>query len=203
MIKLTSAAFAACLAMPVFAAPLTLTPADPQPNADDLSPGLAVSYAYPKEVRTLEQADAALQSAKPGPALVGLSYLDGDDGDLTLTSTSHKKVAAEITGYLRFDAAGTFEIDFFSNDGIRVELGGQQVALYDEVHACESAGLQEVEVPVAGWYAIKATYFSAQRHRLPDDGLECRRIPRPCPGQRLCLFQVIVNRLVGAGQLMP
>jgi hypothetical protein len=159
MIKLTSAAFAALLAAPALAAPLPPTPADPQPAAGDLTPGLAVSYAYPKEVRTLEQADAALRKAKPGPALVGLSYLDGDDGDLTLTSTSHKKVAAEITGYLRFDAAGTFEIDFFSNDGIRVELGGQQVALYDEVHACESAGLQEVEVPVAGWYAIKATYF--------------------------------------------
>jgi len=159
MIKLTTAALAALLAAPVLAAPLTLVPADPQPDAGDLKPGLAVSYAYPKEVRTLDQADSALRKAKPGPALVGLSYLDGDDGDITLTSKSHKKVAAQITGYLQFESAGTFEIDFFSNDGIRVELGGQQVALYDEVHACESAGLQEVEVPVAGWYEITATYF--------------------------------------------
>ncbi|MFT6674202.1 MAG: hypothetical protein ACJAVM_000373 [Sulfitobacter sp.] len=157
--KLATTALVAMLAAPVYAAPLTLTPADPQPAAGDLKPGLAVSYAYPRDVRNLQDADAALAKSTPGPALAGLSYVDTNDGDQALTSTSHQKVAAAISGYLKFDAAGSFEIEVFSNDGIRVVLGGQQVALYDDVHGCDSAGLQEVVVPLAGWYSFTATYF--------------------------------------------
>ena len=141
------------------AAPVTLTPADPQPDAADLTPGLAVSYAYPKDVRTLEDASDALRKGREGPPLKGLSYEDNAEGDLTLTSRSAQKVAAAISGYIRFDAPGTYEIDFFSNDGIMASIGGQPVALYDEVHACEPAGVQEVVVPEAGWYALEATYF--------------------------------------------
>ena len=142
-----------------FAAPVTLSPADPQPNAGDLSPGLAVSYAYPSDVRTLDDASGALRKGRKGPPLKGLSYEDNSEGDLTLTSRSAQKVAAAISGYIRFDAPGTFEIDVFSNDGIMLSIGGQPVALYDEIHACEPAGVQEVVVPEAGWYTIEATYF--------------------------------------------
>ena len=142
-----------------FAAPVTLTPADPQPSAGDLTPGLAVSYAYPSDVRTLDDASKALRKGRKGPPLKGLSYQDTTEGDLTLTSRSAQKVAASISGYIRFDAPGTFEIDVFSNDGIMMSIGGQPVALYDEIHACEPAGVQEVVVPQAGWYKLEATYF--------------------------------------------
>lgn len=147
------------LTAPAMAAPITLSPADPQPSAGSLSAGLAVSYAYPSDVRTLEDANGALRKAKKGPPLKGLSYVDNREGDDTLTSRSSKKVAAAISGYIKFDAAGTFEIDVISNDGVAVSIGGQPVALYDEIHACEPAGVQEVVVPVAGWYEIEATYF--------------------------------------------
>lgn len=143
----------------VSAAPLTLSPADPQPSAGDLTPGLAVSYAYPGDVRTLSDASDALSKARSGPPLKGLSYLDGSENDLTLTSKSAQKVAASISGYIRFDTAGTFEVDVLSNDGIALSIGGQPVALYDEIHACEPAGVQEVLVPEPGWYALEATYF--------------------------------------------
>ncbi|MEM7520381.1 MAG: PA14 domain-containing protein [Pseudomonadota bacterium] len=141
------------------AAPVTLTPADPQPKAGDLAQGLAVAYAYPSDVRTLDDASSALRKARSGPPLKGLSYVDNSEGDKTLTSRSAQKVAASISGYIRFEAAGTFEIDVLSNDGIAVSIGGQPVALYDEIHACEPAGVQEVIVPTAGWYEIEATYF--------------------------------------------
>ena len=142
-----------------FAAPLTLTPADPQPDAAELKPGLAVSYAYPKDVRTLEDARAALRKGRKGPPLRGMSYEDNAEGDLTLTSKSAQKVAAAISGFIRFDAPGTYEIDVISNDGVVANIGGQPVALYDEIHACEPAGVQEVIVPSAGWYNFEATYF--------------------------------------------
>lgn len=154
---LVTTAVAAVIGTAAFAAPLKLTPADPQPT--NLSDGLAVSYAYGAGGRTLEEAEAKLRRAEPGPPLAGLSYLDSDPGDLTLTSTEAEKVAATISGYIRFEAAGTFEIDFLSNDGLLASIGGQQVALLDGVHSCDPTGVQEVEVPVAGWYALEATYF--------------------------------------------
>ncbi|MFK7835743.1 MAG: PA14 domain-containing protein [Sulfitobacter sp.] len=159
MLMRTLPIVALLLAAPAVADPVTLTPADPQPSAGDLSPGLAVSYAYPGEVRTLQAATSALKKSRSGPALRGLSYEDNNDGDLTLTSKKGKKVAAAITGYIRFDAPGTYTVDVISNDGVSASIGGQPVALYDGVHACEPAGEQEVVVPEAGWYDVDVTYF--------------------------------------------
>lgn len=159
MLRSAVSAFVLAAALPAFGAPLTLAPADPQPAADELAPGLAVSYAYGAGGRTLAEAEDKLANAKPGPALPGLSYLDSDPGDLTLTSDEETKVAAAISGYIRFEAAGTFEVDFFSNDGLDASIGGQQVVFFDGVHGCDPAGVQEVIVPVAGWYEFEATYF--------------------------------------------
>ena len=154
---LLSAAVAAGVSSAAFADPITLSPADPQPS--DLSPGLAVSYAYGAGGRTLADAEKKLRKAQPGAPLVGLSYLDGSDGENTLTSTEAYKVAAAISGYIRFDTAGTFEVDFLSNDGLQASIGGQEVVKFDGVHGCEPAGAQQIEVPSPGWYALEATYF--------------------------------------------
>lgn len=154
-----STALTLCLSLPALAAPIALTPADPQPDPATLAEGLAVSYAYGAGGRTLKEAEAKLRRAKPGPALQGLSYLDGNDGDKTLTSDEAYKVAAAITGFIKFDAAGTFNLDFLSNDGLQASIGGAEVVLYDGVHSCEPAGAVEVSVPSAGYYAFEATYF--------------------------------------------
>lgn len=159
MLRYSAPLAALLLAVPAFAQPVTLSPSDPQPKAGDLSPGLAVSYGYPGDVRTLADAKKGLKKARRGPALRGLSYADNKEGDLTLTSRKSQKVAAEISGYIKFDAPGTYKVNIFSNDGIVASIGGQQVALYDDIHACEPAGRQEVIVPKAGWYPIEATYF--------------------------------------------
>jgi hypothetical protein len=159
MINRTAVLFAFALATPAFAQSVTLAPADPQPAAGDLTPGLAISYAYPKDVRLLEDAAAALEDGEKGMPIKGLSYSDNTEGDLTLTSKKATKVAAAISGFIRFDAAGTFEVEMISNDGLVASIGGQQVGLYDGVHACEPAGIQEVVVPEAAWYPIEITYF--------------------------------------------
>ncbi|MGJ8629366.1 MAG: PA14 domain-containing protein [Sulfitobacter sp.] len=154
----TTAIAATFIAVAAHAEPLALTLADPQPDAGDLTPGLAVAYAY-ESVRTLAEAEEALEDARSGPPLKGLSYEDNNDGDLTLTAKSAQKVAASISGFIRFDAAGTYEVDTLSNDGLVLTIGGQEVAYYDDVHACEPSGVMEVAVPEAGWYALEATYF--------------------------------------------
>jgi hypothetical protein len=158
------AAIAACAVLapaPLAAQPLELAPADPQPQAGALSPGLAVSYSgLPSDTRALSRAKWALErEGEPGAPLAGLTYDDTAEGDEVLTSGKSQLVGASISGYIKFDAPGTYILDFLANDGLEVFIGGQQVALYDGVHACGYAGEVEVSVPSAGYYPLEATYF--------------------------------------------
>lgn len=158
MLKCTTLLATLALATPTLAQTVTLAPASPQPSTGELKQGLAVDYAY-YSVRSLDHARGKLDRAKAGPPLRGLSYLDSDPGDKTMTSTSAEKVLAAISGYIQFDAPGTYDLEFISNDGLEASIGGQQVAFFDGVHGCESAGVTSVKVPQAGWYEVEATYF--------------------------------------------
>ncbi|WP_299498462.1 PA14 domain-containing protein [uncultured Roseobacter sp.] len=181
-IPVKSACVAVALLMPglTLAAPLTLNPADPQPSAGALSPGLAVSYAFPNDVRNVQSARKALKrKSEAGTPLAGLSYDDTKEGDATLTSGKAMKVAADISGYIKFDAPGTYVLDFLNNDGLEISIGGHVVGDYDQVHACGYAGEIEVDVPSAGYYPLQATYFQRKGTAClmmewgPDsDGLE-------------------------------
>lgn len=158
---------------------LTLSLADPQPSTSSLTSGLAVSYASRNHGRSLADARGALKKAKPGAALSGLSYDDTKEGENVLTSDHSEKIAAAISGYIKFDAAGTYMLEFLANDGLDISIGGQQVGLYDGVHPCGYVGEQEVEIPKAGYYALEATYFQRKGTAClmmewgPDsDGLE-------------------------------
>jgi hypothetical protein len=145
----------------LFAQALTLQPADPQPSAGTLAKGLAVSYAkLPSHVRSLSAARAVLDKhAEPGAPIAGLGFDDTKEGDPVLTSGESEKVAADITGYIKFDAPGTYTLEFLSNDGLEIAIGGQPVGKYDGIHSCGYVGEIEVEVPMAGFYALQATYF--------------------------------------------
>ncbi|MEM8579050.1 MAG: PA14 domain-containing protein [Pseudomonadota bacterium] len=147
---------AVLLAAPAFAAPLKLQPASPQPSS--LSPGLAVKYAE-ASVRKLSDAARVVGSAKPGKPLAGLDYWDTKEGEETLTAGRAMAVVAVIEGYVRFDAPGVYNIDFLSNDGLRMTIGGQQVALHDGVHGCTESKAVQADVPQAGWYKLEGLYF--------------------------------------------
>ena len=151
------AAAAVLVATATFAAPLKLTPANPQPSG--LKPGLAVKYAYPPDGKSLNQAERALKRAKAGPALKGLDYRDTADGDNTLTAKQAHHVVAGISGYVKFDSAGTYTIDFLTNDGLNATVGGQTVGYFDGRQKCFETRAVQVEVPQAGWYDLQATYF--------------------------------------------
>lgn len=153
----TLAAAAVLVATAAFAAPLKLTPANPQPSG--LKPGLSVKYAYPPDVKSLNQAQRALKKAKAGPALAGLDYRDTNQGDNTLTANRPFHVVAGISGYVKFDAPGTYTIDFLTNDGLDAKVGGQTVGYFDGRQACAETRAVQVEVPQAGWYPVDITYF--------------------------------------------
>lgn len=156
---ISAAALFAALCLPASGEPLSLAPADPQPDAAALTQGLAVRYAYPPEVGSLQQATDWLDDARPGPPLSGLHYVDTAKGEVALTSRQETRVVADIAGYVRFERAGAHKIEFYSNDGLSVEIGGREVARHDGRHPCEGGGYQDVMVPAPGWYEIKALYF--------------------------------------------
>ncbi|GHH00235.1 PA14 domain-containing protein [Pseudodonghicola xiamenensis] len=143
------------------AAPLKLTPAEPQPTG--LKAGLAVKYAYlgppPQKIQSMSMAMQMLNSAKPGQPLRGLDYRDTDEGDPVLTHKYPYNVAADITGFIRFDAPGVYEIETWSNDGINAQIGGALVGDFDGRQGCEANQRVEVQVPKAGWYPLKFAYF--------------------------------------------
>lgn len=137
-----------------------LLPARPQPDAAALKPGLAVTYAYPDEVRSLADASGALaRDGRPGRPLRGLSYTDSARGDVSLTATRPERVAARIEGYMLFDKPGTYELQFWSNDGVRVTLGGAPVYLHDGRHTCTTLGWRPVQVTEPGWRKLDILFF--------------------------------------------
>ena len=167
------ATLALMCATAVAAGPKVLQPASPQPSG--LKPGLNVKYAYPGDVRHLRAAEQALEKgAEQGPPLTGLDYRDTNVGEPALTSKRAEKVAAEITGYVKFDAPGVYKIDFLSNDGLKAVIGGQVVAKHDERTPCGPTFQEEVQVPKAGWYPVHMIFFQ----RLNTSCLHMRMAPK-------------------------
>ena len=138
------------------AEPVRLAPADPQPEG--LEEGLGVAYAYPRDVRLLVEAERYRDEAEPGKPLIGFDYID--TGGEALTSGERQQVVAFIEGYVRFDQAGLWKMQWHSNDGLEVRIGGEQVYRHDGRHGCETLGWKaEFEVPEPGWYPLEATWF--------------------------------------------
>lgn len=159
------------------AAPLQLTPANPQPSAGQLKKGLAVNYGYVAEgqhIKSLADAASVLKSgSERGKPLKGLDYRDTNEGDKVLTSKKAFNVAASISGYFKFDKPGVYEIEFLTNDGLNAKIGGQRVGMFDGRQACESTRIVQVQAPSAGWYKLEALYFQ----RLGTSCLHMRMAP--------------------------
>lgn len=158
MLRIMTAALALLIAQAAAATPTLIL--GPQPAPGSVQPGLAVDYAYPASVKWLGEATRALdQGAKRGLPLKGLDYPDEGVGAEALTSGRAELVAARIEGWIKFDQAGVWRLEFHSNDGLEVSLSGIRVYVHDGRHACDTQGWVEVNVPAPGWYELKATWF--------------------------------------------
>ncbi|MEM7270033.1 MAG: PA14 domain-containing protein [Pseudomonadota bacterium] len=147
----------ALLATPLAAK--TLTPANPQPDTAALKPGLFVEYVPAPDVRTLDDARKWKAGKYRGPDLIGFDYPDTEPGENALTSDQAEKIIAHIKGYMRFDAPGSYELDFLSNDGIEAIIGGQEVSRFSGRQTCNNVGVETVQVPEAGWYEVKVLWY--------------------------------------------
>jgi PA14 domain len=129
-------------------------PAAPQPTADQLAPGLSVGYVYGRFNHIKEFMNKKFE---PGPPLAHLDWpkMSG----LVLTSKEKELVAALITGFIRFEKAGTYGFDVTSNDGVRVEIGGKLLYEDPTVHGDDTSDRIDVKIDQPGWYALKVLYF--------------------------------------------
>ncbi len=155
------AAASLLFATSVSAQVIELTPANPQPSG--LKKGLKVNYfTGERNVRNLAQAQSKLKWSKPGKPLPGLSFPDKGKGAAVLTSGKAELVVADISGYIKFDKAGVYDLEFFTNDGAQFWIGGKSVAKLNKITPCASAGRPKVNVPQAGWYDFKVLYWQKE-----------------------------------------
>jgi hypothetical protein len=130
-------------------------PADPQPAADKLKPGLAVGYV---ELMTRSVDDVESESEfKAGPPLTKLDYRSGNGN--VLTSDKADGVGARILGFINLPEAGRYLLAMESNDGVRVYLNGKRIINDPGVHSDQFSENAEVVASAPGWYALKIFYF--------------------------------------------
>jgi len=131
-----------------------LRPAEPQPTADQLEPGLAVQYTYAIMNHIAEMKGRKFES---GPPIMHLDWHMGTG--IVLTSKAREGVGAIITGLVRFEKPGVFGLDVTSNDGVRLEIGGQLIHEDPGVHSDTTSDRIDVRIDQPGWYPIQIMYF--------------------------------------------
>jgi len=131
-----------------------LKPAEPEPAAQQLAPGLATEYTY-AIMNHLD--DFKGRKFEAGPPLPNLDHRMG--AGTVLTSKGFDGVGAIITGFIQFETAGTYGFEVVSNDGVRVEIGGKLLYEEPDVHADSTSDRIDVKVDRPGWYPIKVMYF--------------------------------------------
>jgi hypothetical protein len=132
-----------------------LKPAEPQPAAGSLQPGLAVNYLDVK-VRHIDDVEAEGEG-EPGPPLPNLDYQTG--AGTVLTSNNADFVGARIRGFINFDQAGRWLMATQSNDGVRVRIDGTMVINDPDVHSDQFSMNAEINIATPGWYKLDITYF--------------------------------------------
>ncbi|HEX7006048.1 MAG TPA: PA14 domain-containing protein [Alphaproteobacteria bacterium] len=136
-----------------------LKPADPQPDAAALKPGLAVYY-HMGRFNNLHEMMGIVGNAtgEKGKPLMTLDF-QGPEGATVLTSSRRDMVGALIDGFIKFPQPGTYVLKVMSNDGISIDIGGQNIFEDGSVHPTDYSWGLPVKIDTAGWYPIKVKYF--------------------------------------------
>ena len=156
---------------------------DPVPEASTVKPGLAVTYYY-SLFRHIDEMVEWMKSndGEPGTALPQLNYNVGEGA--VLTTDRDSGVAADITGMINFPEAGDYELMVQSNDGVRLEIGGQQIYEDPEVHPDRFSDPISLRIDQPGWYPLSMLYFERKGTStlelywvLPSDTSQVQYVP--------------------------
>jgi len=150
-------AIVACLSIkPVMAESFSgLEAISPQPDQDDIQPGLAVTYFYSmfEDVAYISK----LVKGKPGAPIKMLDH-DTNSGKV-LTSKRSMGVGAEIRGMIQFPETGTYVLRVNSNDGVQVTLAGVLIHEDPYIHADSMSDPLEIAITQPGWYQLDIDYY--------------------------------------------
>lgn len=143
------------------AAVIELTPASPQPKG--VKQGLIVKHKLGHRPRSLGEARGLIGKGTAGSKpLKKLQWPDKGKGAEMFNSGKYERLITRMNGYIKFSAPGTYELEFFANDGLEVKISGKRVAKLDGINPCSSAGRPKVKVPSAGWYTFEALYYQKE-----------------------------------------
>src|SRR5262249_16068228 len=129
-------------------------PAEPQPTGAQLAPGLAVQYTYAIMNYIGEMKGRKFES---GPPITHLDWRMGSG--IVLTSKAREGVGARITGFIRFEKPGVYGFDVTTNDGVRLEIGGQIIHEIPGVGSDTTSDRIDVRIDRLGWDPIQIMYF--------------------------------------------
>ncbi len=131
---------------------------DPQPVEDELQAGLSVKYYYDfyRLISELEK-KVAKSEGKGGPPIMAIDSSVG--AGKVLTSKRDDGVGAHIQGLIHLDKPGIYTFMAQSNDGLRVEIGGEKIIEDPDVHKDHFSEPGGFMIDQAGWYPISILYF--------------------------------------------
>jgi hypothetical protein len=138
-------------------AALAQSPVNPEPSADQLKPGLEVSYYFGMFRHIDEFADWTKNKGKPGATVPQINWRVGQ-GEV-LDSGATDGVGVRIMGLIHLETAGEYKFSFQSNDGVRLIVGGVEVVDDPTVHKDQWSDIGTLNVSTPGWYPIKVIYF--------------------------------------------
>lgn len=133
-------------------------PANPQPAATQLSPGLSPLYfiAQLDHVDNMPRSAADLARGRRGPAIL---QLDVESGSGRMwDSQAAEGFAVHMTGLIQLEA-GVYRFAAFANDGIRITIDRTRVVDDPDVHAGRLSPVSEVRISQPAWYPITVQYF--------------------------------------------
>lgn len=132
----------------------TLVPVGIQPA--DLVPGLDTRI-IDKLFGTINQMPEDISFSK-GKPIAKLDYQY--DGLAPMFGTDRKQsIGLVISGFLKFDPAGRYEIKAKSNDGIRVKLADKIIIEDPDVHSDRFSSIAILDVPQSGFVPLRIQYF--------------------------------------------
>jgi hypothetical protein len=138
-------------------AALSQTIANPQPTADQLKPGLEVSYYIGMFRHIDEFASWTNNRGKPGAPIPQINWKAGQ-GEV-LDSGASDGVGVRIAGFIHLEQPGEYKFSFLSNDGVRLIVGGVEVVDDPTVHKDQWSDIGSINIATPGWYPLKVIYF--------------------------------------------
>lgn len=141
--------------------PITgLQPMSPQPGPADLTPGLAVRYYFAEWdfMWEMERSIRRQDGIQGAPIPVIDTFYEGYSKDV-LTADRTQGVGALLNGLIHFDTPGVYHLAMWSNDGVRLEIGGQFIHEDPDKHSNRLSKNIPVEITEPGWYPININYF--------------------------------------------